>query len=74
MSSAVLNRWTWIIILSIILVVIIPLTLIWLILGLPPIFRLIATVVIFILWGIVSGYKDWVISKHQQEEEKTSRT
>jgi hypothetical protein len=33
-----------------------------------PEFRVVATISIIVLWGIFSGYKDWVIAKRKEEE------
>jgi uncharacterized membrane protein len=67
MSSVFLEKWTWIIILSIISIIVLPLVVVWCILQLPPIGALVATIVIILLWGVASGYKDWVIAKHKEE-------
>jgi hypothetical protein len=67
MSSVFLDKWTWIIILSIISIIVLPLVVIWCILQLPPIGALVATIGIILLWGVASGYKDWVIAKHKEE-------
>jgi hypothetical protein len=63
-----LDKWAWITVLSVVLVMVVPLVLVWLILQMPGIFRLVATIAIFVVWGIVSGYKDWVVSKHKEAE------
>ncbi len=68
LSSAMLDKWAWFTILSIILVIVVPLALIWLILQIPEIFRIAATIAIFVVWAVVSGYKDWVISKRKEAE------
>jgi len=39
-----------------------------LILNLPSELRLVATIAIFISWGVVAAYKDWVKSKREEEE------
>lgn len=64
------DRWFWIIVVSAALIIIIPLIVIWTIFYLPPELKLVATIFIVILWGVASGYKDWVISKRKSEEEK----
>ncbi len=64
------DRWFWIIIVSAALIIIIPLIVVWTIFYLPPEVKLVATICIIILWGVVSGYKEWVISKRKSEEEK----
>lgn len=53
---------------SMILVLLGPLIVVWLVLQLSPELRLVATIVIIVVWGVVSGYKDWIISKRKEEE------
>lgn len=66
--SEVFSKWTWIIIASVILIMVIPLIVVWTVLQLPPEIRLIATISIIVLWGVVAGYKDWIIAKRKEEE------
>lgn len=68
MVSAILDKWTWIVILSIVLVLVVPLIVVWTVLQMAPEFRVVATISIIVLWGIFSGYKDWVIAKRKEEE------
>lgn len=68
LSSVMLDRWAWITILSVILIIVVPLAVIWVIVQIPPMFRIIATTAIFVAWAVVSGYKDWVISKSKEAE------
>ncbi len=65
------DAWFWMIVISAFLIIIIPLIVIWTIFYLPPELKLVATICLVILWGVVSGYKDWVISKRKSEEEKS---
>jgi hypothetical protein len=37
---------------------------------LPPIWALVATIGIIIMWGVASGYKDWIVSRRRELEEK----
>jgi len=62
--------WLWIIILSLDAILIGPFIILWFVLSLPPQLRLLAMVLIIILWGIVSGVKDWIISKRKEEKMK----
>lgn len=73
MPGLPLDKWFWITILSVVLVIVTPLVVIWGILNLPADIRIVATVIIIILWGVVSGYKDWILSKRKEEEEKAGR-
>jgi len=66
--SEVFSKWTWIIIASVILILVIPLIVVWTILQLSPELRLVATISIIVLWGVVSGYKDWIIAKRKEGE------
>ncbi|MEM2703272.1 MAG: hypothetical protein QXR45_08935 [Candidatus Bathyarchaeia archaeon] len=61
--------WFWIIVISAALIILIPLVVIWTIFYLPTELKLVATICLVILWGIVSGYKDWITSKRKSEEE-----
>jgi len=70
---AMFDKWFWITVVSVFLVVSIPLIVVWGILNLPPEIRIIATVCIVILWGVVAGYKDWIVSKHQKSEEPSNQ-
>ena len=62
------DRWFFITVLSVTLVVILPLVVVWLVLQVGPELRLVATIVIIVAWGVVSGYKDWIISKRKEEQ------
>jgi len=66
--SVIFDKWTWITILSVFLVIAGPLVIIWGVLNLPADLRIIATICIIILWGVISGYKDWVVSKRREKE------
>jgi len=70
--STVSDRWFWITILSVVLVLVVPLAVIWLILQVPPEIRVVATISIIVIWSVVSGYKDWIVSK-RKEQEKTPK-
>ena len=69
MRDIFFSRWLWIIVISVVLIISVPLLVIWAILNLPPYLRLFATIALVILWGIASGYKDWVASKRKETEE-----
>lgn len=68
MSSAMLDKWVWITILSVVLIIAGPLVIVWGILNLPADLRIVSTICIIVLWGVVSGYKDWVISKQREKD------
>jgi len=48
-------------------VLILPFIVIWFILSLSPELKILATILIVVLWGVVSGYKEWITSKHREE-------
>ena len=70
MPSVWLSKWLWITVFSALAVIVTPLIVVWGILNLSSDIRIVATILIIILWGVVSGYKDWVLSKRKSEEEK----
>jgi len=63
-----LDKWVFIIVISVILILTVPLFVIWFVLQLDPALRFVATILIIVLWGVVSGYKDWIIAKRKEEE------
>jgi len=65
MSEIIYNRWVLITILSVILIMVVPFLVVWGILNSPPEIALVATIFLVIIWGIVAGYKDWVLSKKE---------
>jgi len=68
MSQTLLDRWIWIIAASVTLITVVPLVVIWFIVESPPEFRMIATVLIIVVWGVAAGYKDWVIARRKEQE------
>ena len=73
-ASALLDRWFWIIILSLFAIIVVPLVTVWFILQLSPELKIVATILIIVLWGVAAGYKDWVKAKREEEEKKLQRT
>jgi glucan phosphoethanolaminetransferase (alkaline phosphatase superfamily) len=67
MSWILKERWYWFIVIGVVLVVVVPLLLVWVILSMDPIIRVIFTVLIILAWGLVSGYKDWLVSKRKEQ-------
>ncbi|MCJ7423328.1 hypothetical protein MUP01_03560 [Candidatus Bathyarchaeota archaeon] len=70
MSESVLDRWFVIIVLAVILIIVTPLLVVLVILQLPSWLALVATISIIVLWGVVSGYKDWIMSRRRESEEQ----
>jgi hypothetical protein len=68
---SVSDKWVWITIFSVVLVMVVPLIVVLGILDMPPELRIIATLGIVVLWAVVSGYKDWIVSKRREAEKPT---
>jgi hypothetical protein len=66
MSEILKEKWLWIIILSLVLIALGSLLLVYLILILPFPLNTICFVGLLVLWGIFSGYKEWL----RKEREK----
>lgn len=66
--SVLTEKWLWIIILALFLIVIGPLFIVWFILLLPFPFNTILTFILVIGWGIAAGYKEWIIAKNKEKE------
>ncbi|MGD0029364.1 MAG: hypothetical protein ABSC91_10550 [Candidatus Bathyarchaeia archaeon] len=64
------DNWFLITVLSVALIVTVPFLVVWGMLYLPPIWALVATIGIIIMWGVASGYKDWIVSRRRELEEK----
>lgn len=62
------EKWFWIVVLSVTLIFVMPLLVVWTILHLDPTLKIVATIFLVVLWGVVSGYKDWIVSKRAGEE------
>lgn len=71
MSDILKDRWYWYIVLLVAAIVIVPFIAVYIVLLLPaiwgPAFFMVGLVII---WGVVSGYKDWVTARRKEEEEK----
>ena len=63
------EKWFWIIFLACVSIILVPFILVTIILGLPPILRVVATVLLVVSWGVAAAYKDWMKEKHEQEKE-----
>ena len=65
------EHWFWLIVIFAMIIVTVPFVVIYFVLLLPPIWGpLFFTAALIIVWGVVSGYKDWVIAKRKEEEER----
>jgi len=68
-SSFLTEKWLWIIIGSLVLILVTPLIVLWVILTLPPVLKVTATIILLICWGIVAGYKDWIVSSRGEKKQ-----
>ncbi len=73
MSDILTERWLWIIIFVIFLVIATPLAVVWIILNLPFPYNTIATVLLVILWGVAAGYREWIIEQRKQREKELAK-
>jgi len=48
------------------MIIALPLVVVWGIVKLPSELRIVATICIVVAWGVVSGYKEWIISKRKE--------
>ncbi|MEM3697924.1 MAG: hypothetical protein QXQ94_10615 [Candidatus Bathyarchaeia archaeon] len=73
MSWMLSEKWLWIIIVLIIIVFTLPGVVVWFILTLPIELKFLSTILIIIGWGIAAGYKDWILAKRQEEENRAMK-
>ena len=70
MVSILTEKWLWIIIVVLSLIVVLPFAIVLLIVFLPFPFNTMATICLIIGWGIAAGYKEWVMSKRKEGKQK----
>jgi len=68
--SVLTSRWYWIIVTTATAVIITPFLLLILIVNLPTPYNFLSIFAIVIAWGIVAGYKDWIIARAKEEKQK----
>lgn len=68
MSSILTEKWLWIIILLLIVIMVGPLFIAFFILLLPFPFNTIATILLVVGWGIAAGYKEWILEKKKERK------
>jgi len=68
--SVLTSRWYWIIVTTATAVIITPFLLLILIVNLPTPLNFLSIFAIVIAWGIVAGYKDWIIARAKEEKQK----
>jgi len=64
------SRWYWIIITVTSAIVITPFVIILTIISIPAPWNFVGTILLVIAWGVVAGYKDWIIAKAKEEKPK----
>jgi hypothetical protein len=73
MSWIIKQKWYWIIVLGVSLILLVPLLVAWVLLNLPPLLSLIMTIGIVIAWGVVGGYRDWIKNERKEYGEKKEK-
>lgn len=62
------EKWFWLILLALVSIILVPFILLTIILNLPPILRVVATVFLVVTWGVAAAYRDWLREKREQEK------
>jgi hypothetical protein len=62
------EKWFWIIVLAVGLIVIVPFIIITIILEMPPYLRVVGVVLLVLCWGVAGAFKDWTKEKREQEQ------
>jgi hypothetical protein len=73
LSSILSSKYFWVIVIAGILVTLTPFLLVLAISLLPSPFNALATIGIVIAWAVVAAYKDWILSKIKEAEQRTER-
>lgn len=68
--SILSSKQFWILVLIGLLILITPFVIVFILLMLPFPYNTIATLGIFVMWGIAAGYKDWMLAKRKEEESR----
>jgi len=70
MSWIFSEEWLWLIIIALAAILILPLLIVWVILALSAELKVVATILIVVGWGVAAGYKDWLVAKRREEENR----
>jgi hypothetical protein len=70
MRYIIFQKWLWIIILALTLISVLPFIIIYVILFSPPPYNAIIVFSILACWGVVAGYKEWVLFKKNEQSKK----
>jgi hypothetical protein len=73
MSWIIKQKWYWIIVLGVSLILLVPLLVVWVLLNLPPFLSLVLTIGIVITWGVVGGYRDWIKNERKEYGENKEK-
>jgi len=73
MSTILSEKWLWIVILALIVILVGPLLIVYFILLLPFPFNMISTILLVLGWGIAAGYKEWVTAKRKEEKKRAAQ-
>jgi len=67
MSFIIREKWIWIIIGLCILILVLPWAVLWVILQMPTILAAVFAWTLIISWGVVAGYKDWLMDAKKRK-------
>ncbi|MCJ7423387.1 hypothetical protein MUP01_03855 [Candidatus Bathyarchaeota archaeon] len=65
-ESIIHDKWFWFTILSVIIIIVLPLIIVLFLIQLPDELKLVSMIALIVIWGVVSGYKDWVIARRKE--------
>jgi hypothetical protein len=65
-ESIIHDQWFWFTILSVIIIIVLPLIIVLFLIQLPDELKLVSMIALIVIWGVVSGYKDWVIARRKE--------
>lgn len=65
-ESIIYDKWFWFTILSVIVIIVLPLIIVLFLIQLPDELKLVSMIALIVIWGVVSGYKDWVITRRKE--------
>jgi len=69
-ESIIHDKWFWFTILSVIIIIVLPLIIVLFLIQLPDELKLVSMIALIVIWGVVSGYKDWVIARRKETEQR----
>ena len=72
LDATLFNKWLWIIIGAMSLIVVMPFFIMSAMLTSPPWIGTTITILVITGWAIAGGYKDWMLHKHKKEKSRTT--